>query len=140
MKNLSNINWSNAVRRMVASVTFASLILFLTPSTVHAADEVKNPPAEIKYIGSVDSKPIFQINFANLNSDEVNLTLKDQYGTVIYADLIKDKNYSRKIQLENVDSDLKLTLTLRSKAGTQTQQFKINKNVRVIEDVVVAKL
>lgn len=140
MKNSNNINWSKAVRRMVASVAFASLILALTPSTVHAADKIKNPPAEIKYVGSVDSKPVFQISFANEEAEEVNLTLKDQDGTVIYADVIKDKNYSRKIQLENVDSNIKMTLTLRSKKASQTQQFQINKNVRVVEDVVIAKL
>lgn len=131
---------SNTVRRIVASLTLASAVLFLAPTTVHATDDVKNPPAEIKYLGSVDSKPIFQINFANQSADEVNLTLKDQYGTVIYADFVKEKNYSRKIQLDGVDNNLKLVLTLRSKKGTQTQQFEINKNVRIIEDVQIARL
>lgn len=139
MKNLRNIKLGKVVRRMVTSATLL-LILLSTATTVNATDKVKNPPAEIKYIGSVDSKPIFQIDIANADAEEVSLTLKDQDGTVIYADLIKDKTYTRKIQLENVDSNLKLTLSLRSKKGVQTQQFLINKNVRVIEDVQVAKL
>jgi hypothetical protein len=139
MKNLSNINLGKAVRRMVTSATLL-FILLSTATAVHATDKVKNPPADIKYIGSVDSKPIFQIDFANQDAEEVSLTLKDQYGTVIYTDLVKDKNYTRKLQLDNVDSNIKLVLSLRSKKGVQTQQFQINKNVRVVEDVVIAKL
>ena len=138
MKNLSNINLGKAVRRVVTSATL--LFVLFSTTAVHATGKVKNPPADIKYIGSVDSKPIFQIDIANEDAQEVSLTLKDQDGTVIYADLIKDKSYTRKIQLENVDSNLKLTLSLRSKKGVQTQQFQINKNVRVVEDVVVDKL
>ncbi len=138
MKNLSNINLGKVVRRVVTSATL--LFVLFSTTAVHATDKVKNPPADIKYIGSVDSKPIFQIDIANEDAQEVSLTLKDQDGTVIYADVIKDKSYTRKIQLENVDSNLKLTLSLRSKKGVQTQQFQINKNVRVVEDVVVDKL
>lgn len=140
MKN-SNNKMSNMARTLL-SATFFSLFIFLfVPSTVQANDKIKNPSVEIKYVGSIDYKPIFQISFDNQDAEEVFLTLRDENGVVIYSEVVKDKKYARKIQLESVESDvLKLTLTLRSKKSTQSEQFQINKSTRVVEDVVVAKL
>jgi len=138
MKNSSNINW----RKTFRAVTFAALVLFLSVSTnVHAADKAKSVPVEIKYLGSIDDKPVFQIDFDNQNSEEMLLTLKDDSGNIIYTELVKDKKYSRKIQLESADlSDLKMILVLSNKKAYQSQTFQISRNTHIIEHVKVEKL
>ena len=120
---------------LVAVFTF-----FFVPATVLANETKPVLPVDITYVGSVDYKPIFQISFDNQEAADVNLLLRDENGNIIYSEVVKQGKYSRKIQLENIDRNAKVTLTLRSKKGTQSQAFYINKNTRVVEEVVVVKV
>src|SRR5919206_3154932 len=141
MKSLSNINLSKAIRSLVSPV-FALLVLFSSVNA-KAADKVTTPapPVDFKYLGTIDDKPVFQINFSNAEGEKVNLYLKDENGNIIYSDLVKDKNYSRKIQLENIDlGTLKVILSIRSKKENLTQAFIINQNTRTEENIEIAKL
>ncbi len=139
MKNLSMINW-NKMFSTILKPTALALVLVLAFSNVKANDKIKPAEVEIKYIGKTNGNPIFQINFENAQGDNVYLALRDEYGNTIFGDFVKEKGYSRKIQFDNVDlSDLKLTLTLRSKNGTHKQNFQISKNVQLVENVEVAK-
>src|SRR5687768_9349473 len=127
MKNLSTINWSKMSKTLFILALFS--FSFLLSSDVKANDNVKTAIAEIKYMGNVDGNPVFQISFDNKDGEEVYLALRDENGNTIYADYVKGNNYSRKIQFDGVDlSDIKLTLSLRSKNGTKKQNFQINKS------------
>jgi hypothetical protein len=130
----------NQISNLLTKVVFA-LFLFAAPVTMMAADKGKNPPAEIKYLGNVNDKPVFQIRFDNENAEELVLSLRDVNGVVIYSEVVKDKKYSRNIQLENNELDgLKFTLALRSKKSTRTQTFQVSRSVRITEDVQVAQV
>lgn len=133
-------NSSKALNNVLA---LAILVFTLTFSATQAqaSDIKKEAPVEIKYLGSFEGKPLFQINLTNEDSREVYLTLSDDHGNMIYSDIVKDKTYSRKIQFDGAElSDLKLTLTLRSKKDYQTQSFQINKSTRTVEDIAVEKV
>ena len=141
MKSLSNINLSKAIRSLVSPV-FALLVVFSSVNA-KAADKVTTPvpPVDFKYLGTINNKPVFQINFNNAEGEKVNLYIKDENGNIIYSDLVKDKNYSRKIQLENIDlGTLKVILSIRSKKENLTQAFIINQNTRTEENIEIAKL
>ena len=121
-----------------ATLLFVSLLGQAQASPI---DKVKNTPAEVTYVGSVQGRPVFQIAFNNPHGEEVALSLRDENGTVIYSDVVKDKNYSRKLQFNDLDTDrLKVVLTLRTKKETKTQLFEISKYTRLVEDVAVVSL
>ena len=138
MKTSITITWSNARK----TVLFAALFLFITLSKeVQAADSLKKPPVEVRYIGAIDHNPVFQIEVDNQNGEEMYLTIRDEYGTHIYSEVIKEKKYSRKIHLVSEEADdKKLTLSLRTKKSNQTQVFQIYKTTRTIEEIAVSKL
>lgn len=120
---------------------FIALFSFLFVPVTLLAEETKPVlPVDITYVGNIDYSPVFQISFDNQEGSEVNLILRDEDGNIIFSEVVKDKKYARKIQLQGLDRDVKLTLTLRSKKSTQSQVFQINKNTRIVEDVVVAKV
>lgn len=142
MKNVMRINWkdlfSNFKNTSVLALAFFS---FVVTSTVQAADKIKSSPVEIRYVGSMDGKPVFEINVKNPGENGTQLSIKDEYGVILYSETIKDKDYSRKVQFENLDmGDLKLTLSLRSKNVYHSQEFKISKNTRLVQDIEVAVL
>ncbi len=134
---------SNTLLRVIKPAFFSLLILSLA-STMPAnatGDNPKATPVEVKYLGTEDGKPTFQIAVNNPQGEEVVLSLRDENGYVLYTDTIKDKVYSRKLKFDELDADkLKLTLTLRTKKDVQTQTFQITKNTRTVEDVAVVSL
>jgi hypothetical protein len=89
----------------------------------------------------VDGKPTFQIAVNNPGGEAVSLSLRDENGYLIYSDTIKDKEYARKLQFDELGADkLKLTLVLRTKKDVTTKTFEITKNTRTVEDVAVVSL
>jgi hypothetical protein len=122
----------------VLALFFAGL---LNTTPAQATDKPKAAPVEVKYLGSNNGKPLFQIQFSNPQADEVSITLRDEYGYTLYTDVSKEKAYSRKLQFDDLGTDrLKLTVLLRTKKDVQTQTFEITKNIRTIEDVAVVSL
>jgi hypothetical protein len=120
---------------------FAFLLLGGNANANDEGGKSKNPAVEIKYLGSVDYKPIFKVEFENEGEDDLYLSLKDENGNTFYSEQVKDKKYSKKFQFENMDLDgMNFTVVLRSKNGTRSQMFEINKNVRQVEDIVIAKI
>lgn len=142
MKNSILINANKAFKNVLTITAFFAFLL--VSGNVKANDEggkFKNPSVEIKYLGSVDFKPIFKVEFNNEEAGDFYLSLKDDSGNTFYSELVKEKKYSKKFQFDNMDVDgMSFTLVLRSKKGTSAQVFEINKNVRQVEDIVIAKI
>lgn len=133
-------NSSKALNNVLALVILVFTVTF-SATQAQAAEGKKEAPVEIKYLGTFDGKPLFQINLTNEDSREMYLTLSDEHGNMIYSDIVKDKTYARKIQFDGAElNDLKLTLTLRSKKDFQTQSFQINKSTRTVENIAVEKV
>lgn len=133
----------NTLTRVLKASVSALLILVLAGTTpVHAAnDKGKDEPAAVKYLGSVNGKPTFQIAVNNPLGEELSLSLRDEEGYLIYSDVVKDKTYSRNLQFDELDANrLKVTLTVRGKKDTKTQTFEITKSTRMVEDVAVVSL
>jgi hypothetical protein len=140
---MKNVTFSgNALTRLIkpaaATLLFISL---LGQAQATPIDKFKDAAVEVKYLGSVQGKPTFQIAFNNPLGEEVSLSLRDENGYLIYSDVVKGKTYSRKLQFNDLDTDrLKVVLTLRTKKESQSQTFEITKSTRVIEDVAVVSL
>jgi hypothetical protein len=141
---MKNVTFSgNILTRFIKPSLLTLLFVSLFSAAPALASEItpKEAPAEIKYLGTVQGKPLFQVAFSNPTGQEVQLTLRDENGIVIYSDASKDKTYFRKLQFNEMEADkLKLTLTLRTKKESQTQSFEITKSTRTIEDVAVVAL
>lgn len=140
MKNA--IYASNAVARLAKPV--AAALLFMTllsaPAAQAAGGTPKDAPVEVTYIGSVEGKPLIRISVDNPQGETAILTLRDEDGNLIYSDTIRDKNYARTLQFDELSNNLKVRLTLRSKGETQTKIFAITTSTRTVSDVAVVNL
>ena len=143
MKKQFTFSFSNAVKKTMFRLGLTALMaVTLAPAFVHAQDKGRTtPPVAINYIGSVDSQPVFLIEFENKNEEVFNLSIRDEQGTVLFNERVKDKKFSKRFQFEKTgDENVRLTFTLAGEKEKQSQSFEINTNVRVIQDVVVTKL
>lgn len=138
MKTAINMYVHKAFKNTVVTVF---LLFTIYASPVQAADTVKPSPVDVIYLGDINSKPVFQIDFDNQYNEKVLLVLSDYNGNTIYSEWVKDKKYSRKIQLEDSDFEtLKLKLSLRTKDSTDTFNYQINRKIHTVEDVKIIRL
>ena len=107
---------------------------------------VKNTePVELKYVGNVESRPVFQLNLNNEEADEYVVNIKDAGSNLIYTEKIKGANLSRTYKFAMSEEDFKsqdfgLRFEVTSTKTRKTQVYEISSNTQVIENIVVAKL
>ncbi|MEI6950607.1 hypothetical protein V9K67_25715 [Paraflavisolibacter sp. H34] len=141
MNNMISTHIRNAVKSVFAPAAFAFLFSILAiPATVQAGDGITTTPVEVKLVGHIDESPVVRIEFNNTAKEQLSVILKDAQGSIVYSERFNGEKFSKNFQFEKGAEDLTLTLTIRSKTERRPVVFQINKNVRVVEDVVVTKL
>jgi biopolymer transport protein ExbD len=136
-------NFSTLVKKSIFSLGFTSLMLtgLATSASASTTDTTPTPTPAVKYVGSLDGQPVFKVELSNENGKPQFLTIKDDQGVVLYSEKIKSKQFSKSFKFENSDRDnVKLTFILEGDKGVQSQEFKVNTNTRVYNDVVVTTL
>jgi hypothetical protein len=104
-------------------------------------------PTEFKFIGKINSQPVFQLSLDKDAAEVYLITLKDQNNEVIYSEKVnaKDVNYSRKYQLALNDEDLNASdfgvkVEITSAKTHETEVYRISAQTSVRENIIVAKL
>ena len=129
--------FSTLVKRSVLSLGL-STILF---SGIASAQSSKTPEPIVKYLGTLDGQPIFRVHLDNAPGNVYHLTIKDDEGTVLYAEKIKGKQFSKSFKFDNAERDnVKLTFTLQGNKNTQSKEFKVNTTTKVLDNIVVTTL
>ncbi len=130
-------NFSSLFRVVKASVFVLGFLIGLQS----AASAQEAPKPNVQYVGSLDGKPVFKVDLDNESGNVYDLTIKDDQGTILYAQRIREKQFSRKFKFDNADNDnVRLTFILSNNKETQSQEFKVNTKTRVFNDVVVTTL
>lgn len=131
----------STVKKSILSLGFTSLVLIGLATTASARTTDTTPAPAVKYIGSLDGQPVFKVELNNATAKVQYLTIKDDQGVVLYAEKIKGKQFSKSFKFENSDRDnVKLTFIVESDKNVQSQEFSVNTNTRVYNDVVVTTL
>jgi len=127
--------FNSLVKKSVLSLGLTTLLLS------GMASAQSSPEPLVKYIGTLDGQPIFRVQLDNQPGSVYHLTIKDEEGTVLYAEKIKDKQFSKSFKFDNAARDnVKLTFTLQGNKNTQSKEFKINTTTKVLDNVVVTTL
>ena len=130
------------IRKTILNLGIVSMILFgLIPSAVTAQDKGKPDSLAIRYIGTLEDQPLFQIEFDNKEGITYRVSIADETGETLYTEKFTDKKFSRKFMLATPElSQSRLTFTVTSEKEKHTQVFVINSNYRTVPDYVVTKL
>jgi hypothetical protein len=139
MKSMISTHISNVLKSVFVPAAFA-LFFSALALTASAGDGITSTPVEVKLVGHVDDKPVVHIAFNNAAKEELFIKLRDNEGNIIYSEKFNGEKFSKNFQFDKAEGDMTLTLVIRSKSERKPVVFQINKNVRVVEDVVVTKL
>lgn len=122
--------------------TIALAVAFSFVATVSWATDGKNdtPAVSLKYIGLVQNQPMFQLDLSSVEETHFYVSIKDQFGQVIYNEKITAKNFTRNYRLdtENLE-DAILKVEVRD-GNNKPQVFTINRNTRFYEETSISKL
>jgi hypothetical protein len=141
MKNVT-IKARQTFRKTILNFGFVAMILFgFIPLGVRAQEKGKPDTVAIEYIGTLDEKPMFEINFDNKEGIVYRVSITDESGETLYTEKFSDKKFSRKFKLESPElSQSRLTFTIKSEKEKHTQVFVIDSNFRTVPDYVITRL
>jgi hypothetical protein len=105
-----------------------------------ANDEKKPIPVELKFIGNIENKPVFQLTFSNPAETEFTVVVRDEFGNVLYKDVVKGEKISKRFLL-NIEElgDAPIQFEITGKKTDRTVIYEVNKKARLVEDVVVSR-
>ncbi len=130
--------------KRVITLGVLALVFVFNAGIAKANSEKKNndrKSIELRYVGSVNQMPVFEIVCDNEAGEDLNITLRDADGVVLYTGSFSDKKIVKRFQFDNSSNDdIKLKLTVGTKKKSQTEIFQINRSSQVIEAITVAKL
>jgi hypothetical protein len=124
--------------RIVAIALVAALtVAFTTPVLANTTGE--NPQnVELKYLGQYKNQPVFELTFKNSEEAEFTVVIRDDQDNIVYKDFIKSGVTSKKYLLNTEElGDVPVNFEITSRKTDKTVVYKVNKNTRVVEDVVV---
>jgi hypothetical protein len=135
MKNVMNRNRA-AIIGLVALVSTA----FVNP--VSANTKADPPGVEVKYVGYLQSNPVFEIILSNPQSDSYFITIRDQTGNILFSEKLKGKNISRKYRIDTEEEieEGGLTFEVRSANTKKTDVYTVGVTATVKRDMAVSKV
>jgi len=114
--------------------------LSFTATVSWAFDGTKDTPVvSLKYVGLIQNQPTFQLDLNSVEETDFYVSIKDQYGQVIYSEKIKAKNFTRNYRLNTSVDDAILKVEVRE-GNKKPEVFTINRNTRYYEETSISKL
>lgn len=134
---ISNSTKASFVRFGIAVLLFMNM----TQASANPLPKSDDPFLSVKYVGLVEDRSQFQLDFVNDNEEAYLLQIMEQDGTIIYKEKIDRRTFTKRFEWNNMDiNSSKLVFTVTGIKSKKAQTFEVNKVVRTVQDVVVSKL
>ena len=126
-------------------ITILFVLIFTIGFSQPAFSSTKTEnPVEVKFLKKVKEQPLFQLNINNIEAGEFVIKVKDGFNNVLYKESVSGKKVERKYLLdgdepffENLEAMLIFEIT--NTTTDKTYVYKITRNSKFVEDILVAK-
>lgn len=123
------------------SLAFIAFLTMAFVSPASANDDKKTMPVEMKYAGNMKDQPLFHLVFTGTQEQEFTICIRDEYGNILYRQNVKGANFTKKFLLNTEElGDTELKFEISSRNYEKPVVFEINRESRLIENVVVNKV
>jgi len=126
-----------------ASIKVAMFCLLMVPSfgLLHAQLLLKSPSADVRYVGVAEDKLVFEVAYQNDAETNFVLEIRDANGYELYSARFKQKNFRKRYAISKYElGNNSLTFVVASRGNIVQQEFDVNANSRLIEEISVVKL
>jgi hypothetical protein len=131
----------STARYSIFKLAMICVLLVNSAAVLQAQTRSNNPQAEIKYVGVVDDKYVFEVVYPNDAQNIFSLEIKDEQGYQFYFSKFKQKGFKKQYAIDKFElGNGSITFVLAGQNGVQKQVFDINSTTRTIDEVSVVKL
>ena len=125
----------------ILAIALATTFTTALSSPALAIEEKKAIPVELKFVGNIESQPVFLLSFNNVEESDYTIIVRDEYGSVLYRDNVKGGKITKKFML-NTDElgNVAIQFEIIGKKSEKTVVYEVNKKARLVEDVVINKV
>lgn len=133
---------SKSTRSNIARIGFALLLMMnLSNAFAKTGTPYEEPFVSIKYAGTTEEKPQFQVDLVTDNDEPYLFVIQDTDGIVLYKEKISKKIFNKTFALKNDDFyPSKLIFSVTGEKSKKTQVYEVNTQVRTVHDVAITKL
>lgn len=120
-----------------------ALTLFFAAGFMQKTTATPNPenPVELKLTDSLSGHPVFRLKIGNTEESEFYIQVQDADGTILYHEVLKGKNLSRRYLMNMEEADLNnIRFEVTNLKTHETQAYNITRNTHLVENLVVARL
>jgi len=123
------------VMALFAALSFASV----TKANDEKSQDGKTA-VEFKYVGKVENQPVFQLKLNSPELDEYVVKFRDNYGYVFYSAVAKNNTSQRfVVNVDELEGNT-IVVEVTSKKTKKSETFTIQRNQRMIDETIVAKV
>jgi hypothetical protein len=125
--------------RTVAMALVTTLALGFAPSTYAAAPGVNT---ELKFVGSFNTAPVFQLNLNNDENADYTITVRDNDRKLLLSEKVSGQKISRKYKLEAEDLSqvAGTTFEITNRKTKETTVYQVGSSSSFVTDVTIGKL
>jgi hypothetical protein len=98
------------------------------------------PELNATVTGTINDKPLLQVNYSRAGSDAYVLSIRDKQGYVFYEEIIRGSSYSKKFLLDiPYPETTDILISISDKKGVERKRLQLNGKNNTVYDVVVVK-
>ena len=132
---------SSTVRNTILKLVMVCLLIANCFGTINAQSLPKSPAADIKYIGMLDDKLVFEIDYKNEAQNVFTLEIKDEEGYQLYHGKFKQKAFKKQFAINREElGNNAITFLIAAQGIVQKQSFDVNTYNKALDEVLVVKL
>jgi hypothetical protein len=129
------------INTRILAIGLAATFTTAFSSPALAIDEKKAIPVELKFLGSIEKQPVFELTFKNAEESEYTVIVRDEFSNVLYRDKIKGGTVTKKFILNTEElGDTKIQFEIVGKKTENTVVYEVNRESRLVEDLTVNKM
>jgi len=123
------------------TVLFLSFsVLFISPQFVLAQTTISSGiSSSIKYLGAEGNHVVFHLEIDNKAEEPYTVRIKDEYGNLLFYKTIKERRISKRFHFNKDEIGELVTFIVNSKKEQKIETYQVDRNIRIVEDVVVRK-
>ena len=123
---------------------FATMMIIGTvlTSSVQANTNPELPGVQVKYLGTTENNPVFEIVFNNKEADKYLVTIRDESGNILFSEKLSGRNITRKYR---IDTEVEigeggLRFEIRPYSTKKTQVYVAGLTETVSKDMAISRL
>ncbi len=136
MKTMKKVMLNTKIGAMVLAALFSTGV-----TTQVLANDSHDQPAELKYVGDVNDRPVYRLALKNDANTTYFVSVRDGDGSVLYREKLQGTNIVRNYQFADMPLEAyNLTFEVSNAKGSVVDVYNISKSKKIFDQVDVTKV